>query len=279
MQKTRILWFALCLALLSALLPFRSAAEAPEALRLPIVMYHHISRDPAQWGTYVVSEEEFERDLQWLRAHGYETVSVRNLLDWEAGRFDMPEKPCMITFDDGPRSTMAYAEPLLAKYGFCGVSAVIGSVCQKFSDNGEADDELSSMSWEAAREMAERGTVEVICHTWDMHSLSPRRGCSRREGESESAYRAALTRDLSRFLTAADAHGVLLAPAIAYPYGAYSRATTTAARDFGFQAAFTCEEKVNMLDRSEGELLRLGRFNRPHGAAGEKLFGIWEENC
>ena len=61
--------------------------------------------------------------------------------------------------------------------------------------------------------------------------------------------------------------------------GAYSRATTSAARDFGFQAAFTCEEKVNMLDRSEGELLRLGRFNRPHGADGEKIFEIWEENC
>ena len=77
MQKTRILWFALCLALLSALLPFRSAAEAPEALRLPIVMYHHISRDPARWGTYVVSEAEFERDLQWLRAHCDPRVRVK----------------------------------------------------------------------------------------------------------------------------------------------------------------------------------------------------------
>ena len=106
-----------------------------------------------------------------------------------------------------------------------------------------------------------------------------RRGCSRREGESESAYRYALSGDLSRFLHGSAAHGVALTPAIAYPYGAYSRATLDAARDFGFQAAFTCEEKVNMLDRSEGELLRLGRFNRPHGAAGEKIFEIWEENC
>ena len=48
--------------------------------------------------------------------------------------------------------------------------------------------------------------------------------------------------------------------------------------DFGFLAAFTCDEKVNRLTGAEGELLHLGRFNRPHGAAGEKIFAKWEEN-
>ena len=277
MRKLRFLWFAVCLALLFALLPYRAAAEG-ERVALPIVMYHHISRNPASWGPYVVSEAELESDLRWLRDHGYETVSVQNLLDWEAGRFELPEKPCMLTFDDGACSTAAYAEPLLARYGFCGVSAVIGSVCEKFSENGEADPELSNLSWEGVRAMAERGTVEVVCHSWDMHRLSPRKGCARRAGESESAYRYALSGDLSRFLAACKERSVPLSPAIAYPFGAYSRATTEAVRDFGFLAAFTCDERVNTLRRAEGELLRLGRFNRPHGAEGQKIFQIWEEN-
>jgi len=279
MRKLRILWLAVCLAILFAALPFRAAADAPDGLALPIVMYHHISKNPASWGPYVVSVAEFEADLRWLRDHDYETVSVQNLLDWEAGAFTMPEKPCMITLDDGAWSTAAYAEPLLAEYGFCGVAAVIGSVCTKFSENGEHDPELSSLSWEAAREMAERGAVEVICHSWDMHSLSPRKGCARMAGESEAAYRYALTKDLSRFLTEAEAHSLDLTPAIAYPYGAYSRATVEAVGDFGFLVTFTCDEHVNRLTGAEGELLHLGRFNRPHGASGEKIFAIWEENC
>ena len=270
-------WIAALLAALSLCMAGAAAADR-ETVSLPVVMYHHISRDPAAWGPYVISEAELERDLQWLKAHGYETVSVQNLLDWEAGRFSMPEKPCMITFDDGACSTAAYAEPLLERYGCCGVAAVIGSVCEQFSDNGEADPELSNLSWEAARDMAERGTIEVICHTWDMHRLTPRRGCSRRAGESEAAYRLALSGDLSRFLHGSAAHGVALTPAIAYPYGAYSRATLDAARDFGFLAGFTCDEKVNRLTRGADELLRLGRFNRPHGVAGEKIFRVWEEN-
>ena len=106
-----------------------------------------------------------------------------------------------------------------------------------------------------------------------------RKGCSRRAGENEAAYRYALSKDLSRFLTEAEARGLDLTPAIAYPYGAYSRATVEAVRDFGFLAAFTCDERVNRLTGAEGELLQLGRFNRPHGAAGEKIFALWEENC
>ena len=270
-------WIAALMAALALCLAGRAAAER-ETLSLPVVMYHDISRDPASWGPYVISEAELEADLQWLKAHGYETVSLQDLLDWEAGTFAMPEKPCMITFDDGACSTAAYAEPLLARYGFCGAAALIGSVCEQFSENGERDPELSNLSWEAAGEMAERGTVELICHTWDMHRLSPRRGCSRMSGESEAAYRAALWRDFSRFQERSAAHGVSVTPAVAYPYGAYSRATADAAREMGFLAAFTCDEKVNRLTRAEGELLRLGRFNRPHGPDGEKIFRIWEEN-
>ena len=97
-------------------------------------------------------------------------------------------------------------------------------------------------------------------------------------GEREAAYRAALWRDFSRFQERSAAHGVSVTPAVAYPYGAYSRATADAAQEMGFLAAFTCDEKVNRLTRAEGELLRLGRFNRPHGPDGEKIFRIWEEN-
>ena len=168
--------------------------------------------------------------------------------------------------------------PAMAHYAFIGYHIATTWSHERCKAFGEADPELSNLSWEAARDMAGRGIVEVICHSWDMHRLAPRKGCSRMPGESEAAFRAALETDLRRFLAESKAHGVALSPAIAYPYGAYSRTALETACALGLPVGFTCDERVNRLTRADGELRRLGRFNRPHGAAGEKIFRIWEEN-
>ena len=258
-------------------IPVRAAEpEREEQPLLPVVMYHHISRDSGKWNDYVVSTEEFRRDLAWLHANGWHSVGVRDLLAWYAGEAELPEKPFIITFDDGFESTLAYAEPLLAEYGFCGVVAVIGSVCEQFSQCGEHDPEISNLSWEDAAGLAQRGTIEVQCHTWDMHAAWPRCGCQNRRGESASDYRAALTEDLERFLEGARVHGVDLVPAIAYPFGAFTRETEKIASDEGFRIGFTCREQINVLDRDAGDMIRLGRYNRPHGADTGRFFGVWE---
>ena len=269
--------FALLLIPLLLVTPTYAAPQEP-ALRLPIVMYHHISKEPSRWNDYVISLSEFESDLSWLRSHGYETVSLRELLAWTEGAFIMPEKPCMITFDDGFESTAAYAEPLLERFGFCGVVAVIGSACERFSALDEHDPELSNLSWADARELAERGTIEVQCHTWELHSLWPRSGCRKKQGESEAQYRYLLSMDLARYLVGCRENGVAAVPGIAYPYGAYSPETAAAVRDFGFRAAFTCTEKINLLTGAGEELYHLGRYNRPHGSNSEEFFSKWEEN-
>ena len=274
-MKKSVISMVLILLLLLPLLP----VGAEEPLRLPIVMYHHISENPRQWNDYVISPGEFESDLRCLRELGYETVSVSQLLDWQAGKFQMPEKPCMLTFDDGFESTRAYAEPLLEQYGFCGVVAVIGAVCEKFSQVEGNKPDTDNMSWEEAAEMARRGVIEVQCHTWDMHSLHPRKGCDRQRGEDAEVYRAALAADLDRFLSGCREQGVALQPAIAYPYGSYCEETTRTVRELGFLAAFTCTETVNLLHGDAAELYDLGRYNRPHGVSSEKFFRKWEENA
>jgi len=275
MGKKLVLAVALCAAALCCFLPRR--AEAAGELRLPVVMYHHVSENPARWNDYVISPAELESDLETLARLGYRSIRVRDLLDWTEGRFTMPEKPCLIPFDDGNESTMAYAEPLLEKHGFTAACAVIGAVCEKFSALDEHDPELSNLSWEDAAAMSARGTVEILCHTWDMHALHPRRGCAPLRGEGKEAYRRALESDLQTFLDAAAAHGVTLTPAIAYPYGAYTASTAELVRDMGFRAAFTCEEQVNVLSGDARELFSLGRYNRPHGVSGAAFFARWEQ--
>ena len=270
---------ALCLtALLFLAAPvIGEPGAAAEPVKLPVVMYHQLCADDARAGDYVLPLWQFEADLRWLRANGYETVSVRQLLDWVDGRGALPEKPCMITFDDGYETTGVWAAPMLEKYGFCAVAGVIGSVAQQYSDAPDDTLAYAHLNWSELEELSRGNALELQYHSWDMHRLGARKGCNRMRGESEAAYRAALEGDLRRFREAAEEHGVALAPAAAYPFGAYCALTEEILRDSGVRVGFSCTEKVNRLTGDPGELFSLGRFNRPYGKSSADFFAKWEK--
>ena len=135
------------------------ARAEPDEVTLPAVMYHHIDADAASSGAYVITPETFESDLRWLRVHGYESVSVRELLDWEAGTGSLPEKPVLLTFDDGQESFHAWALPLLEKYGMCAVAAVVGRYAYELRSYVVSIVLLGCMFWESIYEGAASGWV------------------------------------------------------------------------------------------------------------------------
>lgn len=248
------------------------AAPAAETVSLPILMYHHIRTDSGACNDYTILPETFEGDLRYLRDHGYETVSVADLLAYEAGVAELPEKPVMITFDDGQSSFAAYALPLLEQYDMCAVLAVVGVFADEYTESDDRDVTYAYLSWPELAELEQSPYVELAGHSYDMHQLSARRGCSQMAGESDAAYRAALEADLeleeSRFREYLTDQPV----AFAYPYGLFNAVTRQVLADRGYQVLFTCDGRVNHLNRSEGELLSLARYNRPFSADRDTFF-------
>lgn len=251
-------------------------AETGTELRLPIVMYHHMSPKSRLWCDYVISVDEFESDLKYLREEGYESVTMAELLAWSEGEGELPEKPFMITFDDGYESTAAYAAPLLEQYGFTGVMAVIGSSADLFTEQEDHCLDYSYLSWDKLSGLSWGDVLEVQCHTQDMHKLRGRKGCGKKRGEDMDCYREALTSDLSEFRERCEEYGVRLTNTIAFPYGRYSQDTVAIVKEMGFEAAFTCLEQVNVLTGEPDELFELGRYNRAHGKSSERFFSKWE---
>ena len=272
------LWILL---LVPALLMLQGSAGAAEektgGVRLPIVMYHHLSPKPSLWGQYVLSTEEFAADMEYLHAAGYETVTVAQLVAWVNGEGELPEKPVMITFDDGYESAAVYAGPVLEEYGFQAVIAVIGSCADLFTEKEDHMLDYSYLSWSAVRKLSHGGTFEIQCHTYDMHKLNARRGCAAMQGEGAESYRIALRSDLGRFREKCASEDVALANAIAFPFGAFGKDTVSIVKELGFSAAFTCTERVNILSGDPEDLYCLGRFNRPHGVDSETFFQKWEK--
>ena len=257
--------------------PVNAATTAEQSpVRLPIVMYHHLSLKPRLWNDYVLSVEQFESDLKYLRDAGYESVTMSELLRWYDGEFELPERPVMITFDDGFESTLHYGAPLLERYGFKAVMAIVGVVADEYTEHPDHMLDYSYLDWTALGEAPGIELFELQCHTYDMHKLTPRRGCSRMSGESAEQYRRNLSADLSRFIGRCEEWGISTVPSIAFPFGLQSDETIDIVRACGYRAAFTCNERVNKLCGDPEELYHLCRFNRASGSGSKTFFARWE---
>ena len=95
--------------------------ETDEKIKLPVIMYHNISKKQSLINKYCVSVNQFENDLKYIKSQGYNCITSAQLIDYVYNGKKLPKKPFMITFDDGYESFYVYAYPLLKKYTTYGV--------------------------------------------------------------------------------------------------------------------------------------------------------------
>jgi peptidoglycan/xylan/chitin deacetylase (PgdA/CDA1 family) len=108
---------------------------SPEAMQngrvitLPILMYHHIGVLPENAGKIeadlTVPTANFEAQVKWLNQNGYVGISLEDIYLFSLGKFTMPKKPVVFTFDDGYQDALVNAPPILKKYGYAGSFAII----------------------------------------------------------------------------------------------------------------------------------------------------------
>lgn len=84
---------------------------------VPILVYHGVEAATVG-GEYDISPERFREHLFALKDAGYETISLAELYDFKQGRGTLPEKPVVITFDDGRRDSYYGAGPILNALDF-----------------------------------------------------------------------------------------------------------------------------------------------------------------
>ena len=240
-------------------------AAVGEKKPLPIIMYHSILKDPERAGDYVVSPATLEGDLAYLKEQGYETVVMADAIAYVNGDGTLPDKPVMLTFDDGYYNNLLYALPLLEQYDMRAVLSVVGCYTERFTQTPDPNPNYGHLSWTELRELQETGRFEIQNHSYDMHGLGERQGSSKRRDESESAYRRAFFEDTERMRDALQEHG-LAASTYTYPYGAIGPNTTEYLREMGFSASLSCFERINVLSVGDADcLFCLGRYNRPSG--------------
>ena len=146
---------------------FSGIACANEAHFL-VLNYHDIvgSKEKPVYSTDV-SEDRFEDQLDWLKKNNYHIISVQAVFDAAAGKASLPDKSVLLTFDDGYQSFYTKVFPLLKKYHYPAVVALVGS----WMDGNDKPDDVKQplLTWEQVRELRQSGLVEMASHSYDLH--------------------------------------------------------------------------------------------------------------
>ena len=269
---------AICFAVLMILTFCLGAANAllfsedNEGIKVPILMYHSILKDPARSGKYVVTPAQLEEDLSYLKEHGYTTIVMDDLIQYVYQGRPLPEKPVMITLDDGHLNNLTYLLPLLEQYDMKAVISIVGSYAQRATDLDDHNPNYAYLDWNEIHTLVSSGRVEIQNHTYAMHDQSSRRGARRKSGETLDSYREALRADLSRTQQALVEFAQVPAPTtFTYPFGQISEESEEVLTELGFLASLSCYERVNVITRDTRCLYQLGRYNRPSGISTAKF--------
>lgn len=248
--------------------------------RVPALMYHDVALNST--GPLVISAQQFEAQLKAISEAGYTGVSIQQLLDYVEKGSELPEKPVVITFDDGYLSNYELAYPLLKKYNMKATIFVIGSSVGKdrYKDTGNVI--TPHFTYQQAQEMLKSGLVDIQSHTYDMHQWAPfeegkgegkaRTSITRLQGEAEEAFIASLKNDITlsrKSILEGTGNSVT---ALAYPLGKYSEVSEVVLSRLGIKATFTTKAGTNTLIKGLPQSLRaMNRYGITEDVSPEEL--------
>lgn len=255
--------------------------ENTYTVQLPILMYHHVSEEDGVGD--IIGAERFASHIDALCAQGYTAISFQDAKRYVENGTDLPDKPVLITFDDGYESNLTLAAPILEKYGMKATVFTVGVSVNKGTYKRTGKQMFAHFALEDAIWC---NSIEVQSHSYDLHEvrgLDPdpiRRGALQRTDESEEAYIRFLEEDCGRmkelFLTAFGRQPEVLA----YPYGLYSEISELVMRENGIYATVTTKSRSNVIVKGLPQSLRaMNRYTVSGEMTAADLLGVLEKRA
>jgi|GEM_PF-2129079 len=197
---------------------------------IPVLMYHSINTLPGN--TLGVPVKQFAEEMEWLRSHRYHTLTMDEFCEAFLNGAPVPEKPIVITFDDGYIDNYTAALPILQFYGHKATFFIITGMVGK-----------NMMNWEQINGLVRQGN-SIGSHTvrhLDLRTLS----AVQQESElGNSKY------DLENHL------GTTI-KAFCFPSGRYNGNTLSILSKSGYKVAFTTQPGVVRLKDNPMTLKRV----------------------
>ena len=260
-----------CLLLLCLLLVPGAAQAGDDATRIWVYAWHDVRDDVFEDldpDRFAVSTTRLVAFFDYLRGNGYTPISVDQLIGARDRGQALPEKPVMLTFDDGLGSVYTHVYPLLRQYQYPAVVGIVGSWMDMaegetvdYGHDHFAHDQI--VTWDQLREMSDSGLVEIASHSHDLHrgvranpqgntqpaAVTRKYHPQENRYESDLEYRERIRADLAR--SAADIEREIgqRPRVMIWPYGAHNGDALAIAEELGMGITMTLTEAPATLHR------------------------------
>ena len=198
-------------------------AEPPAGF--PILEYHMVTENPRPGAEkYVVPPADFAEQLDYLASEGYTTITPQDYARARKGKQTLPEKPVILSFDDGYEDNHRVVLPMLEERGMKAVFYVVTN------DIGLP----GYMTWDNLFDMERRG-MEIGSHTANhipLTTLPP-------EKQREELR-------LSKLML--EWKGLKTIYSFSYPTGAYDEGIVTMLAEEDYLTAVTGEAGLNNVE-------------------------------
>jgi len=134
-----------------------TAAAPPQGI--PILEYHMVNDQDKE--VYAVPTKEFSEQMAYLKEQGYETISLLDFMKAQKGKIELPDKPIILTFDDGYADNYTNLLPLLERFN---MKATVFMATNYIGLDGY-------LTWNQLRDMQNR-QIEIGSHTANHEPLS-----------------------------------------------------------------------------------------------------------
>ncbi|MCR5665029.1 MAG: polysaccharide deacetylase family protein [Oscillospiraceae bacterium] len=117
--------------------------------RIPIIYYHNVVKEDG-FSYQRITADHFEGQMRYIAEHGYRTLFFSELEQ------PLPERPLIVSFDDGFRSVFENAAPILHEY------SIRSNIYLPTAYIGQ---DSHFMDWDMVRKLRDSGEFEMQAHT------------------------------------------------------------------------------------------------------------------